>query len=124
MTTIIKVARQYAGRQVSWSIAIVGWQYFEHPFDPAAVQAVNDGQRLVTDTVPVAFEGPYTDVLDLSFCHDGAHFNAAGLQIHAEIWQNAIMRRINRDDFENDGYVDFVVFSDFARKWLEIDCCS
>ena len=116
LTVIINADRQYAGRQVPWGIAIVGWQYFVPPFDPLAVQAVNDGQRLVTDTVPAAFEGSYTDVLDLSFRHDGAHFNAAGLQIHAERWRDAIMRRINRGDFETDVDVDvdFLDISDFS----------
>ena len=126
LTIVINATRQYAGWQVPWGIAIAAYPGDAY-YVPAYVQAINDAQLYVTDTVPAVFEGPYTDDLigiGIYRQADSVHFNDAGENEHALRWKSPILRRINRGDFEPDGDIDFLDFASLANKWLMTDCGS
>jgi hypothetical protein len=79
---------------------------------------------IVTNTLPAAFEGPYTDDLigvGIYRLAGHIHFNDANRNQHALRWKDTIIKRINKCDFEPDGDIDF---ADFLYKWIEIDCGS
>ncbi|MBN2377427.1 MAG: hypothetical protein JXD22_13580 [Sedimentisphaerales bacterium] len=126
LTVVINAMRQYADWQVPWGIAIAAYPGDAY-YVPAYVQAINDAQLYVTDTVPAVFEGPYTDDLigiGIYRQADSVHFNDAGENEHALRWKSPILRRINRGDFEPDGDIDFLDFASLANKWLMTDCGS
>jgi hypothetical protein len=88
LSNIVARSRIAAGWSVPWGIAEVS-------FHPSATRALEEpvaaGQRLMTYTTTNCFRGAHTDDFHLeNKLSDTVHFNATGLNEHAQQWADAL----------------------------------
>jgi len=88
LSNIVTRSRATAGWNVPWGIA-------EASFHPSATRAQEEpvaaGQRLFTYTTTNCFRGAHTDDFNLeNKLSDTVHFNATGLNEHAQQWADAL----------------------------------
>ena len=125
LTTIINQSRMDSGRDIPWGVAIAALQPgsgYPTPEGTEAVLAVNDGQRMVINSVSNVFQGPYTDQWGNEYRSDGAHFNAAGFDLHAAGWRDAIVKcyasRLFPYDLNGDGTLGIEDLYIFAENYM------
>ncbi len=95
---VIAASRTVGGWDIPWGIAKAA---FLPGLEPSALAAILEGQQRVIDSDPLNFEGANTeDMLGPTWRYDDVHFNAAGLQEHAQRW-NAAIDLPNQEENEN-----------------------
>ncbi len=117
---VIQQSRIDAGFPVPWGIALVSWMPESYNQQEEWRQGVRNGQIKVIQSDPFNFLGPDTDIWPGSeFRHDTIHFNALGLQLHAEAWMPTIRQIMHPWDLNQDTQVNLLDLSDFSSYWLD-----
>ena len=117
---VIDQSRVDAGFHVPWGIALVSFMPESYAQVEQWREGVRNGQQLVIQDDPYNFLGPDTDIwTGTEYRYDTIHFNAAGLQLHAEAWMPTIKKIINPWDSNLDNTTNLLDLSDFASYWLE-----
>lgn len=94
LQTVISESRKDAGYDVPWSVALASFLPSQFSTPDAQAQIV-EGQRMVIEADPLVFQGPLTDdLVGRDWRWDEIHFNAAGLNEHAERWAAVITTTI------------------------------
>lgn len=119
INSIIAQTRIDAGWDVPWGVALASY----HPSGTTTQAAqVRSGQSQVIDGDALVFEGADTDEFQLlGYLHDGVHFDEAGLNNHAKLWKNSILKHLFPCDFEPDLDNDLTDIVFLANCWLDSD---